>query len=130
MSRNTTEKSAMSSVEYFARDALQNYIAPASVGPRKDRLRRCVRVLGWTYNRVNDVWKGDSRITIKARELVQIEEVTGLRYGRQELKEIDALISRSTALLHGQDEDFTGAFATALRAFYGALDRSRDGRGE
>ena len=40
MSPNQPEKSEMSSVEYFARDALQNYIAPSTVGSRKERLRK------------------------------------------------------------------------------------------
>lgn len=56
-------------------------------------------------------------------ELVQIEEVTGLRYGRKELTEIDALIARADALLDGNDPDFHRPFVAALRAFFGAVDR-------
>ena len=122
MPKKFTEKSEMSSVELFAQDALQNYIAPK--GKLKDRMNKCVRVLGWTHNRVNDVWRLDPRITIRGHELVKIEQVTGLRYGRQELKEIDAYINRAEALLEGPDEDFHRPFIAAMRAFFGALDRT------
>jgi hypothetical protein len=122
MPKIPTEKSEMSSVELFAQDALQNYIAPK--GKLKDRLRKCATTLGWSHSRVNDVWYADPRITIRGRELVQIEQVTGLRYGRKELKEIDAYINRASALLEGPDEDFHRPFIAAMRAFFGALDRT------
>ena len=112
----------MSSVE-FTQYALRNHIAPPSVGSVKARIRYAVRCLGWSANRVKDAWYADPRISMSADEIRDIEQATGLRYGRQELKEIDTLIARSTALLHGQDEDFTGAFAAALRAFYRAIHR-------
>ena len=122
----SAEKSEMSSVECFAQGALQDYIAPRSLGSRKERLRKCAHVLGWTHNRVKDVWDADPRITIKGRELVKIEEVTGLRYGRQELTEIDRLVSRADALLEGSDPDFYRAWVDAFRTFVGAQNRARN----
>ena len=127
MSENPSEKSEMSSVD-FAQHALRDYIAPPGIGPVKARIRHAARRLGWSHNRTRDVWYADPRISIHCDEMRAIEEVAGLRYGRQELKEIDALIARSTALLHGQDEDFTGAFVAAMGAFYRALAGSRTSR--
>lgn len=127
---NPSEKSEMSSVE-FVQCALRNHVAPPGSGRNiGDRIRIASRRLGWPYSRTRDAWYADPRISINADELRAIEEMAGIRYGRKQVQEIDALIARSTALLHGQDEDFTGAFAAALRAFYGALAGPRAGRGE
>lgn len=122
MSEKRSENSKMSSVE-FVQYALRKHVAPPGVGSVKARLRYAVRCLGWSANRVKDAWYADPRISMSADEIREIEQATGLCYGRQELNEIDTLIARSTALLHGQDEDFTGAFTAALRAFYRALHR-------
>lgn len=128
MRPKSPEKSEMSSVELFAQDALQNYIAPT--GKLKDRMRKCAAKLGWTHSRVSDVWYADPRITLRGHELVKIEEVTGLRYGRKELREIDAYISRAETLLDGTDSDFHRPFIAAMRAFFGALDRTGTQGGE
>lgn len=82
------------------------------------------RRLRWSASRTKDVWYADPRVSLKATELRQIEEAAGVRYGKQELAEVDALIARAEALLHGSDEDFHRPFVAALRAFIGALDRS------
>lgn len=119
----------MSCVE-FTQHALRNQIAPPSIGSVKARIRHAARRLGWSHSRAKDCWYADPRISISADELRAVEEHSGLRYGRKELKEIDALIARSTALLHGQDEDFTSAFIAALRAFHGALVGPRTPAGE
>lgn len=129
MSEFRTEKSEMSVVE-FTSSALQRQVAPPSVGSVKARIAYAARKLGWSFSRTKDAWYADPRISISAIELRAIEETAGVRYGREQLNEVDRLIARSTALLQGQDEDFTGAFAAALRAFYGALDRSRASRRE
>lgn len=126
MRESKSESTEMSSVE-FVQYALQHHVAPPRQGPVKARLRSASRKLGWAYSRVRDAWYADPRIRISADELRTVEQLTGLRYGRQELKEIDAYIARSTALLEGQDEDFNSAFADALRAFYRALHRPRIG---
>lgn len=123
MSDNQVEKSEMSSVE-FAQYALRSHVAPPAVGSVKSRLRHASRRLGWTHNRVRDAWYADPRISISADEIRKIEELTGLRHGRQELKQIDAYIAHAEALLEGQDSDFHRPFVAAMRAFFGALDRT------
>lgn len=124
-----SEKSEMSSVD-FAQHALRDYVAPPGIGPVKARIRHAARRLGWTHNRTRDVWYADPRISIHCDEMRAIEEASGIRYGKQEIREIDAYIARADALLAGQDPDFHRPFIAAMRAFFGALDSSRTGRGE
>lgn len=123
-----SENTNMPSSAEFAQNALQNHIAPRSMGPIKQRLRHARYVLAkrkWTANRVRDLWYRDERASDpKADEILDIEELTGLKYARQELREIDNLISRADALLEGQDPDFYSPFVAALRAILGAVDRS------
>lgn len=112
----------MSSVE-FVQDALRNNVAPPSIGSVKARIRHAARKLRWTLNRTKDAWYADPRISISADEVRVVEETTGLRYGRQELHEIDAYIARADALLAGPDADFYRPFVAAFRAFHRALAR-------
>lgn len=123
MSDFRQEKSNMSSVE-FTQYALRNHIAPPSAGSVKARLRLAARHLGWTHNRVRDVWYADPRISISADEIRKIEEKTGLRYGREELRSIETIIARADTLLDGPEADFFRPFVAALRAMAGAPDRS------
>ena len=111
----------------WASDTLRNYVAPpASAQQVKDRIRRAARALGWEFERARTIWYADERAAVRPRELRQLEDYTGLRYGRQELSELDALILRADALVVGnQDKDFYSAFANGLRALASALDRSR-----
>jgi hypothetical protein len=119
----------MSSVE-FTQYALRNHIAPPSIGSVKARLRLASRRLNWSANRTRDAWYADPRISISADEIKAIEEKTGLRYGREELRTNQDLIDTATALLEGADPDFHRPFLAAMRAFISALDRSRtSGRG-
>lgn len=106
----------------WASERLQNDIAPT--GSVKDRVRHAARTLGWKYSRTRTIWYADERASIKPRELRRIEEVTGVEYGRQERREVDAIIAKADALLMGNDPDFHGPFAAAVRAFFGALDRT------
>ena len=124
MSDNAVEKSDMSSVE-FTQYALRNHIAPPSIGSVKARLRLASRRLGWTYNRVRDAWYADPRISISADEIRKIEEQTGLRYGREELRTITEIINRADALLDGPEADFFRPFVDAIRAMARLADRSR-----
>lgn len=126
MSEKASEKSNMSSVE-FAQYALRNHVAPASAGSVKTRLRLASRRLGWTQNRIRDAWYADPRISLSADEIHEIEEKTGLRYGREELRTNQDLIDAATALLVDVDPNFHGPFVAALRALAGAFDRSRTG---
>jgi hypothetical protein len=123
MSEKASEKSNMSRVE-FAQYALRNHIAPASAGSVKARLRLATRRLGWSANRIRDAWYADPRISLSADEIRKIEEQTGLRYGREELRTNQDLIDTATALLDGMDADFHRPFLAAMRAFIGAVDRS------
>lgn len=116
----------MSSVE-FVSDALRRSNAPPTLGNVKARIRHASRSLGWKHSRTKDAWYADPRIAFRHEEIRRVEEIAGVRYGRQELKEIDRLISRADALLEGADEDFHRPFVAALRAFFGALDRPGTG---
>lgn len=124
MSEKSSEISEMSSVE-FTQFALRNYVAPPQIGPVKARLRHATRKLGWTPNRVKDAWYADPRISIDADELRKIEETTGLRYGREELRSLDELINRADALLDGPEADFFRPFVDAFRAMARIADRAR-----
>lgn len=133
MSQKVSENSHMSAVEFgssneFASYALQRRVAPKALGSVKVRLehaRRIMRRRGWTDNRVRDCWYGYDRVTPNADEIRDLEEITGLRYGRQELRTNDQLIAAADTLLQGFDPSFYGAFAAALRAVASAFDRSR-----
>jgi hypothetical protein len=124
MSENRVEKSEMSSVE-FVQDALRNHVAPPSIGSVKARMRHASRRLGWSANRVKDAWYADPRISVGADEVRKIEDITGLRYGREELRTAEQLILRADALLDGQDADFYSAFVSALRHAVRAVAGSR-----
>lgn len=115
----------MSSVE-FVQDALHSRVAPPGSGVNVgDRIRIAARRLGWGYSRTRDAWYADPRISINADELRTIEERTGLRYGREEIRTNDELIDRAEALLAGHEADFYSAFLAALRAVAGASNRTR-----
>jgi len=120
MSDIRVEKSKMSSVE-FAQYALRNHVAPPSAGSVKARLRLASRRLNWSANRTRDAWYADPRISLSADEIREIEDKTGLRYGREELRTNQDLIDTATALLEGADPDFHRPFLAAMRAFMGAL---------
>lgn len=122
-----SEKSEMSSVE-FAQYALRDHVSPPIVGSVKARLRHAARLLGWSQNRVKDVWYADPRISISADEIRKIEEMTGLRYGREELRSIEELIGKADAILAHTDEDFHRPFLAALRAVARLADRARTER--
>lgn len=137
MSEKQSENSNMSSIAW-AQHALHNHISPPHGGYRsvKDRLRHATRVLtrkNWTPNRVRDCWYADPRVRLDADEIKDLEAITGLRYGQQELRDIDELIARADALLDGQEADFYRPFVDAFRQMarlaYRAGTQSRD-RGE
>jgi hypothetical protein len=99
-------------------------VAPPSIGSVKARMRHASRRLGWSANRVKDAWYADPRISVGADEVRKIEETTGLRYGREELRTAEQLILRADALLEGQDADFYSAFVSALRHAVRAVART------
>jgi hypothetical protein len=122
MPEKASEKSKMSSVD-FAQHALRNHIAPSSIGSVKERIRLASRRLGWSHSRTKDAWYADPRISISADEIRGLEQETGLRYGQQELTELETYIARADALLDGPDADFYRPFVAAFRAFHRALAR-------
>lgn len=106
----------MSSVE-FASAMLREEVAPlGSAANVKARIGLAARRLGWSFSRTKDVWYGDERIRLSCDQMRDIEEATGVRYGRTEINQIDALVSRADALLEGSDPDFHRPFVAALRA--------------
>ena len=134
VSKKASELSKMQTAE-FAQFAMQERIAPKALGLVKVRLPRAQSILGrcgWTKNRVRDLWYLDPRAAEPTwEEITDLEQITGLKYARQELRSTEQLIAQADALLMGTDPDFIGAFVAALRAFFGAPDRSgTQGRGE
>jgi hypothetical protein len=107
------EKSEMSSVE-FVSCAMRERVAPPSLGSVKARIRYASRALGWTASRTKDAWYADPRISISADELRTVEDKTGLRYGREELRTNDELIAKIESMVG--DETFLSAFLAALRS--------------
>jgi len=124
MSEKSSEKSEMSSVE-FVSFALRDRVAPPSIGMVSARIRHAARRMGWSYSRTKDAWYADPRVSISADELRAIEDQTGLRYGREELRTVEQLIGQAEALLAGTDEDFHRPFLAALRAVARLADRAR-----
>lgn len=124
MSENQSENSNMSSIE-FTQYALRSHLAPPEVGSVKARIRLAARRLGWTHNRTKDAWYADPRISMSADEIRDIEEKTGLRYARQELRSVDELIAAAERLLDGPDPDFHRPYLAALRAIVGAFHSAR-----
>jgi len=122
MSNKPSEKSEMSEL-VWAQERLQQDVAP--FGSVKERVRDAARKLGWKHSRTRTLWYADMRASIKPKELRRIEEVTGVTYGKQELRSVEALIGTADAIasLH-EDESVYSAFAAAFRAFIGALDRT------
>ncbi len=119
----------MGAVE-FCQGAMRERIAPPSLGTVKERIRHAARKTGLGYYRARDIWYADSRVSIGADELRRIERLSGVRYGREELRDLNQLIAQADALLHGRDPNFRSAFAAAVRAFLGALAGSGAQDGE
>jgi hypothetical protein len=123
--KNTSENSKMSTTAEFAQFAMQERVAPRTIGLVKVRLPLAQSILGrrgWTANRVRDLWYRDPRASAPSwEEITDLEQITGLEYARQELRTNDQLIAQADALLEGVHEDFHRPFVAAFRAFFGAL---------
>lgn len=116
-----SEKSEMSELTW----ASEQLHGMAPTGTVKSRIRAASARLKWSFSRARDVWYADPRVSLKARELRDIESITGIAYGRTELRSVEALIARADALATNEaDEGVYSAFAAAFRAFIGALDRT------
>ena len=125
------EKSSENSEMYeselaFSSRVMRDYIAPAgSADSKGERLLNAANRLRWKYSRAKSVWYADDRVSLKPREMRKIEEVSGVKYGRQEVDELDQIISRADALLEGNDPDFYRPFRDALRQALRAVAGSR-----
>lgn len=123
MSEKSSENSEMSEVA-FASEQLKTRIAPPSMSSHVgERIRAAARFLGWSQSRTKDVWYADERVSLKPRELRKIEEITGVRYGREELAELDALIARADTILASRGPHSGSPVIAALRALVGSADR-------
>ncbi|MDX3926763.1 MAG: hypothetical protein QHC90_13290 [Shinella sp.] len=80
----------------------------------KQRIHFAARKLGWSPSRTKDVWYADPRISISAEEMREIEEISGIRYGREEARELDEAIERATALLVELQKNSPRSLAHAL----------------
>lgn len=124
MSEKASEKSEMSGELVWASSTLQNCVAPPGAAAGKmERISLAARKLRWAFSRTKDVWYGDERVSLKPREIRKIEEVSGVKFGRNEVAEIDHIIARADALLEGADADFYRPHVAALRAFFRAVAR-------
>lgn len=108
----------------WAQAQLHERVAPASLSSHiGERIRHAARALKWKPSRTKDIWYGDTRVSIKPREMRQIEEFTGVRYGQAELSEIDRLIARADAILADEGPRGGSPVLAALRALVGTSDR-------
>jgi hypothetical protein len=123
MSEKSSEKSEMSEL-VWASQMMRERIAPAgSADSKGERIRAAAAALRWKFSRTRDVWYRDERVSLKPKELRQIEEVSGVAFARKELNELDEFIARADALLDGENADIYRplviAFRQALRAVAG-----------
>ena len=114
----------------FAQRAMREKIAPSGGGISKgERLQKAARRLKWNASRARDVWYADERVSLKAAELRQIEEISGLKFHeQQELSDIDDILARADALLVGEDTDFLRPFVAAIHEMCRVVARSRAAR--
>lgn len=109
----------------FASTSLQELVAPlGSAGGKMERIRLAARRLGWQYNRTKDVWYADPRVRMRPEEIRDIEQLTGIRYGRDEIREIDTFIAKADAIMASSGKGGRRPFLTALCAFMGIEDRA------
>lgn len=128
MSDFRSEKSDLPSELTWAQERLREDIAPRTLGTVGARIRQAAMELRWKYSRARSVWYADERVSLKPRELRDVEEVSGVQYGRQEVRDIEDIIHRADSLLDGPEADFYRPFVTAVRAMARAFDRPRASR--
>lgn len=121
MYKKTRENSKMSELAFVSLQ-MREVIAPN--GSVKERIRTAARRLRWSHSRTTTLWYADQRASVKPIELREIEQATGIRYAKDELRTVDEMLAKADALLDGNDADFHRPFVAAFRAFIGALDRT------
>jgi len=114
MPKKASEKSEMSTVEFFCQKTLRTEIAPPSIGNVQARIRSAARDLGWSYTRTKDAWYADPRISISPKELFRVEAISGLTYAREEMREHEHAIERADALLGGKNSHLLGEIVAAI----------------
>lgn len=126
MSKKALENSKMTELTWSSQ-MMREIIAPPGCAPSKsERIREAARKLHWKYSRAFSVWYADERVSLKPRELRDIEELIGAIYAqeaRTELRANDEIIERANAFLEREGPSVRRAAATALRALIGLLDR-------
>ena len=125
MSDYQSEDSELSDLTW-ASERLKKDVAP--YGKVNERIRDAARALKWSHSRTRTIWYADERASVKPKELRRITEITGIEYGREEVRGVEALISQADALLMGGDPDFHSPFVAAIRSLARALDRARTSR--
>src|SRR5687767_4932832 len=101
MSKSSSEKSEMSELTW-ASEVLREHVAPkGSAQFVEGRIDLAAKALNWKFSRARTIWYADELASIKPREVRDVEGYTGLRYGRQELRDVDRIISQADALLLG-----------------------------
>ncbi|TRD03928.1 hypothetical protein FJV76_14375 [Mesorhizobium sp. WSM4303] len=116
MSEKQSENSEMSELVFASRMMQTRIAPPGSAGSKGERLRNAALTLRWKHSRARGVWYAEPGVSIKPRELRQIEELTGVEYAQKELRTNDELIAHASALLVGHEADFYSAFVAALRS--------------
>lgn len=112
----------MSGVE-LASEIIQKRIAPVGLCQSvAERIRHAARKLGWTYSRTKEIWYRNAR-TVHYHEMKRAEEVAGLASAKQELNEVEALITNADVLLDRRNPLVRRAIRAGLRAFLQSLGR-------
>jgi hypothetical protein len=125
LSEKPSDYSEMSELAFASKMLRERVSPPGRAQFVETRIRAAARDLRWNFSRAKDVWYADPRVSLKPCELRKVEELSGVKYGREEINEIDALISKANSLSVAGDTDFASAFVAAVRAFTRAVDRSR-----
>lgn len=124
MSEFSSEKTEMSAVEFASR-AMKRVIAPAgSAQSVKERVQLAARRLGWPISRTKDIWYADPRTRLDADELRHVEQLTGLKYGTDEVAALEDLVARADALLASQGKNCGRPLSGALWGLLGSLARA------
>lgn len=131
MSQKNSEKSQiMTELSFVSRMMKERIAPPGAAASKTERIRLAAQKLKWKYSRTFSAWYADPRVSIKPAELRDVEVKTGVKYEefaapKDELAEVDQLISKAESLLDSKNPLIKRALAAATRAFIGSLSRAR-----
>lgn len=133
MSQKTLEKYQMTELGFVSRMMRERIAPPGAAASKTERIRLAAQKLKWKYSRAFSAWYADTRVSIKPAELRQVEAKTGVKFEefaapKDELEEVNQLISKAESLLDSKNPRIRRALFAATRAFIGTLARSRIGR--